>query len=60
MPCVLHYGYLPAKSLCNVLRYLTCFPLLGLYLGLNVDQQGVQREAVRENKVANIVATDTQ
>lgn len=60
MPCVLYYSHLSAKPLCNILRYLTCFPLLGLDLWLNVDQQGVQWEAVGEDKVANIVATDTQ
>lgn len=60
MPCVLYYGHLSAKPLCNISRYLTCFPLLGLDLWLNVDQQGVQWEAVGEDKVANIVATDTQ
>lgn len=37
-----------------------CFSLLGLDLWLDVDQQGVQREAVRQDKIADVVATDTQ
>lgn len=39
---------------------LTCFPLFGLDLWLYVNEQCVQGQAVREDKVANIVAPDTQ
>lgn len=39
---------------------LTCFPLLGLDLWLDVNQQCVQRQAVRQDEVADVVAADTQ
>lgn len=48
------------KSQVHSKHVLTCFSLLGLDLWLDVDQQGVQREAVRQDKIADVVATDTQ
>lgn len=40
--------------------FLTCFSLLGLDLWLDINQQRVQREAVRQDEIANVVATDAQ
>lgn len=37
-----------------------CFSLLRLDLGLNVHQQGIKWEAVWKDKVANVVATNTE
>lgn len=47
-------------SFLNAKRILTRFPLFGLDLWLDVHEQCVQRQTVREDKVANIVAPDAQ
>lgn len=60
MPSVLYYGSLSDDPPEGVSTLLTCFPLLGLDFWLDVNQQGVQWEAVGQNEVANIVATNTQ
>lgn len=54
--------YQTANTSCDTIfvPLLTCFSLLGLDLRFDVNQQRVQRQAVGQDKVADIVATDTQ
>lgn len=59
----IHFYELSVLMITNMhakLSPLTCFPLLGLDLRLNVDQQSVKWETVGQDEVANVVSTDAK